>query len=192
MEVLKILESKKSEVGQVAVGFDIEWRASFRRGIPPGKAAVMQICLDTSHCHVMHIFHSGIPTSLRLLLENSMLLKVGVGIGNDAVKLFKDYNVSVKAVEDLCYLAKQKLGGDLQKWSLGSLTENLISKQLLKPKKIQLGNWETNVLSEDQLQYAATDAFASWSLYEVLRSLPDMEKVTAGNESGEVKDVSPQ
>ena len=57
--------------------------------------------------------------------------QVGIGIGNDAVKVFKDYNVSVKAVEDLSYLANQKLGGDSQKWSLASLTENLISKQVL-------------------------------------------------------------
>ena len=45
-------------------------------GFSPGKAAVMQICGDTSHCHVMHIFHSGIPKSLQLLLEDPTLLKV--------------------------------------------------------------------------------------------------------------------
>ncbi|XP_062109224.1 3'-5' exonuclease [Humulus lupulus] len=192
MEVLKIVEAKKKEVGQVAIGFDIEWRASFRKGVPPGRAAVMQICLDNSLCYVMHIFHSGIPKSLRLLLENSMFSKVGVGIGNDSVKISKDYDVSIQAVEELSYLAKQKIGGDSQKWSLASLTENLISKQLLKPRKIQLGNWETDVLSKDQLQYAATDAFASWYLYEVLRTLPDIEKVPIDDQSGELKDVSPQ
>ncbi|KAM6565372.1 hypothetical protein CsatA_024500 [Cannabis sativa] len=193
MEILKIVEAKKMEVGKVAIGFDIEWRASFVKGVPPGRAAVMQICLDTSHCYVMHIFHSGIPKSLQLLLENSMFSKVGVGIGNDSVKISKDYNVSIQAVEDLSYLAKQKLGGDSQKWSLASLTENLISKQLLKPKRIQLGNWETNVLSKDQLEYAATDAFVSWYLYEVLRTLPDIEKPPMiDDKGGELKDVSPQ
>lgn len=39
--------------------------------------------------------------------------------------------------------------------------------QLLKPKKIRLGNWEAVVLSEEKLHYAATDAFASWRLYHV-------------------------
>ena len=54
----------------------------------------MQICLDTSHCHVMHIFHSGIPTSLRLLLENSMLSKVynGVNLGFESVYHLKFSN----------------------------------------------------------------------------------------------------
>ena len=45
-------------------------------GVSPGKAAVMQICGETDHCHVMHIFHSGIPQSLRFLLEDPTLLKV--------------------------------------------------------------------------------------------------------------------
>ena len=57
--------------------------------------------------------------------------QVGVGIGNDAVKVFKDYNVSVRAVEDLSYLANQKLSGGSQRWSLGSLTETLISKEVI-------------------------------------------------------------
>ncbi|KAK9901442.1 hypothetical protein M0R45_002126 [Rubus argutus] len=185
MEVLKTLEAKKNEMDKNAVGFDIEWKPTFKRGVPPGKVAVLQICVDTS-CQVMHIIHSGIPQSLQLLLESSSILKVGVGIANDAAKFFKDYNVSIKAVEDLSYLANQKLCGDTQNWGLASLTEKLICKQLLKPKKIRLGNWETKYLSKEQLQYAATDAFASWYLYEVLRSLPDvenLEKVTAANQS---------
>lgn len=39
--------------------------------------------------------------------------------------------------------------------------------QLMKPSKIRLGNWEAD-LSKEQLQYAATDAFTSWYLYEVV------------------------
>jgi hypothetical protein len=45
-------------------------------GVLPGKAAVMQICANTSLCHVMHIFHSGITQSLQFLLEDSKLVKV--------------------------------------------------------------------------------------------------------------------
>ncbi|XP_034686163.1 Werner Syndrome-like exonuclease [Vitis riparia] len=204
-ELLKIVETKKKEMGQAILGFDIEWRPTFRKGVSQGKAAVMQICGGNSHCYVMHIIHSGIPQNLQSLLEDPTSIKVGVGIANDAVKVFKDHSVSVKDLEDLSYLANQKLGGDAKKWGLGSLTEMLISKQvnsmylfgesflchlnslcsslriffsaifeqLLKPNKIRLGNWEADVLSKAQLEYAATDAFASWYLYEVLKSFPD-------------------
>ncbi|KAK3187972.1 hypothetical protein Dsin_027533 [Dipteronia sinensis] len=170
-ELLQILEAKKGETCQVPIGLDIEWKPTFKSGALR-KTALMQICVDANQCHVMHIIHSGIPPSLQLLLEDTALIKVGVGIGNDAVKVFKDYNVSIKAVEDLSYLAKQKLNGISQKWGLASLTETLVCKELQKPNKIRLGNWEANVLSKDQLQYAATDAFASWHLYQVINNNP--------------------
>jgi len=46
-------------------------------------------------------------------------------------------------------------------------SRSLLFLQLKKPNKIRLGNWESPVLSKEQLEYAATDAFASWYLYQV-------------------------
>lgn len=58
------------------------------------------------------------------------MCKVGAGIGNDAGKVFRDYNISVKGVEDLSFHANRKLGGVPQTWGLASLTEKLLSKQV--------------------------------------------------------------
>ena len=49
-------------------------------GVPPGKVAVMQICGDTRHCHVLHLIHSGIPQNLQLLLEDPTVLKVFISV----------------------------------------------------------------------------------------------------------------
>lgn len=97
---------------------------------------------------------------------------------------------------DISALANMKLAGPAKKWSLSSLTETITCKEVLvsvttyflstcvffynfylfclltilqleKPSKIRMGNWEADILSKEQLQYAATDAFASWFLYEV-------------------------
>ncbi|PKI62777.1 hypothetical protein CRG98_016836 [Punica granatum] len=204
-ELLKKINALKRLTDQVTIGFDIEWRPTFRRGAPLRKAAVMQICCNTDDCYVMHIVHSNIPQSLKLILEDRAVIKVGVGIVNDAVKVQKDYNVSVQACEDLSWLANEKLHHDQRNWSLAHLTEILVSKQLFsliplgysillvyenliylelscktwdmlpKPRNIRLGNWEALFLSREQLHYAATDAFASWHLYKVLKSLPDLE-----------------
>ncbi|XP_004247884.1 3'-5' exonuclease isoform X2 [Solanum lycopersicum] len=173
VELLNFVEEKKRKEGNVALGFDIEWKPTFRRGVPPGKAAVMQICGDKGNCYVLHIIHSGIPQTLQSLLEDPTVVKVGVCIANDAFKVRQDHNVSVKALEDLSELANKKLD-DPKKWSLASLTEKLLAKQLPKPSNIRLGNWEANVLSRDQLHYAATDAFVSWYLYQALQSLPEI------------------
>ncbi|XP_020550898.1 Werner Syndrome-like exonuclease isoform X4 [Sesamum indicum] len=143
------------------------------RGVAPGKAAVLQICGENSCCYVLHIIHSQIPKSLQRLLEDQTSLKVGVAIANDAAKVSQDYNVSIKTLEDLSDLANRKLGGEPKKWSLSTLTEMLTCRQLPKPNKIRLGNWEVAVLSQEQLNYAATDAYVSWYLYQVLKNLPD-------------------
>ncbi|KAI4344949.1 hypothetical protein L6164_012124 [Bauhinia variegata] len=190
MDLLKTLEEKKRDMAQIVLGFDIEWKPTFLKGVPPRKAAVMQICSDTSRCHVLHIFHSGIPQCLQLLLEDPTVSKVGVGITGDARKVFKDYNVSVKGVEDLSFHANRKLGREPRSWSLVSLTELLVSKQLQKSQKIRMGNWETRFLSQKQLDYAATDAFASWYLYQVIRNLPDTQEVAA--DEGSQGEIVPQ
>ncbi|XP_059302869.1 3'-5' exonuclease isoform X2 [Lycium ferocissimum] len=173
VELFNFVEEKKRKEGHVALGFDIEWKPTFRRGAPTGKAAVMQICGDKVNCYVLHIIHSGIPQTLQSLLEDPTVVKVGVGIANDAYKVYRDHNVFVKTSEDLSELANKKLD-DPKKWGLASLTEKLLAKQLPKPSNIRLGNWEANVLSTDQLHYAATDAFVSWYLYQALKSLPEI------------------
>lgn len=63
-------------------------------GVPPGKAAVMQICGGTSCCYVMHIVHSGIPRSLQLLLEDSSILKVCNMYCTDLLYLAQIYEMS--------------------------------------------------------------------------------------------------
>ncbi|KAL7615840.1 3'-5' exonuclease isoform X1 [Lactuca sativa] len=177
-ELLKFVELKKKDGGRAIIGFDVEWRPSFRKGVKQGKAAVLQICADAASCHVMHVIHSGFPESLKSLLGDSKSVKVGVGIAGDAHKVFNDHNVSVDGLEDLSYLANQKLGREPKSWSLSSLTEALTCKEVPKPSKIRLGNWEANPLSKEQLNYAATDAFVSWHLFEVLNRLPDVDTPT--------------
>lgn len=53
-----------------------------------------------------------------------------MGIAGDAGKVYKDYNISMKALEDLSGLANRKFGGVPKKWSMASLTEKLICKQV--------------------------------------------------------------
>ncbi|XP_071720597.1 3'-5' exonuclease [Rutidosis leptorrhynchoides] len=177
-ELIKFLETKIKDDGRAVIGFDIEWKPTFRKGVTPSKAAVLQICADAARCHVMHIIHSGIPQNLKSLLGDPRSLKVGVGIAGDARKVFNDHNVSVDALEDLSRLANLKLGGEPKMWGLSSLTEKITCKQVPKPYKIRLGNWEANPLSREQLNYAATDAFVSWYLFEVLNRLPDADTRT--------------
>lgn len=184
LELLQIVESKKANVtGRVPLGLDLEWRPFFNRvGEIQRKVALLQICADKDRCDVMHIIHSGIPPLLQSLLEDGSSVKVGVGIGGDASRMLIDYNVRVQGIEDLSSIANHKLGECPRRWSLSALCKKLTCKEVDKPRNIRLGNWEVNPLSTPQLQYAATDAFASWYLYVVLKSLPDPSIEPKGEE----------
>ncbi|KAK3145319.1 hypothetical protein QOZ80_4AG0327220 [Eleusine coracana subsp. coracana] len=171
-DILVQIQSMKAP-GPVSLGFDLEWRPFPRRGEPPCKVAVMQLCMEKSLCYVLHIAHSGVPPTLKSLLEDSSSIKVGICIDNDARKMLNDYDVCVKPLMDLSNMANIKLAGPPKRWSLASLTEMITCKELPKPSNIRMGNWEAYVLSKHQLQYAATDAYISWYLYEVLQNLPD-------------------
>ncbi|CAH1426161.1 unnamed protein product [Lactuca virosa] len=75
-ELLKFVELNKKDEGRAIIGFDVEQRPSFKKGVKQGKDAVLQICADDASCHVMHIIHSGFPESLKSLLRDSKFVNV--------------------------------------------------------------------------------------------------------------------
>ncbi|VAH39889.1 unnamed protein product [Triticum turgidum subsp. durum] len=117
--------------GPVSLGFDLEWKPFPRRGEPPCKVALMQLCMDKTHCYLMHIIHSGVPPILKSLLEDSSSVKVGVCIDNDARKMFNDYDVRVQPLMDLSTVANVKLAGPYKRWSLAALTEMVTCKEVI-------------------------------------------------------------
>ena len=60
--------------GVCETGWDIEWRTTYQAGEPPRKTALMQLCyqlLGGSYCCLLfHVFFTGLPPSLRQLLES--------------------------------------------------------------------------------------------------------------------------
>ena len=49
-------------------------------------------------CLLFHVSRCGVPPALRALLEDQHVIKTGVGIGNDAKKLRKDFGVELGGV----------------------------------------------------------------------------------------------
>ncbi len=77
-------------------------------------------------------------------------------------------------VIELNDLAQQKLP-DLQsrKWSLADLTEHVLRKRLEKDSSVRLCNWAHHTLSQQQIIYAATDAWIGTVLYYILIAKPN-------------------
>lgn len=64
--------------GVTETGWDIEWRTTYKTGEAPRKTALMQICYQLPRgsycCLLFHVFFSGLPPSLRQLLESPVSL----------------------------------------------------------------------------------------------------------------------
>ncbi|KAL0047414.1 hypothetical protein WJX82_002778 [Trebouxia sp. C0006] len=163
------------------VGFDIEWRVTYKAGQAPRKTALLQLCSRRQHgqyqCLLLHIAHSGLTPALVQILESEEMKKIGVGISGDAHKLHRDFGVQCVGLVCLSEEANVRLcssanGRMPQKWSLAGLMQELLHLTLDKGIDIRCSNWETCPLSSEQKAYAATDAYAAVKLYQVLQGMP--------------------
>lgn len=145
------------------LGFDTETRASFKVG-EIYKVALLQLATDTD-AFLIRLHGIKDFSSIKKILENPAILKVGVAIRDDLKNLNKLFNFSPQNFIELQTVAKEK---GLKNMGLRGMTEEVLQASLSKAAKIS--NWETRVLSEEQILYAATDAWIGLKLYQKLSS----------------------
>ena len=108
-----------------------------------------------------------LPDSLRELLEDPNVLKVGCNIMNDRTKLIQDYELDLPKesfINIATFAVQRKVL--TKSMSLKDLSKNLLGLQLNKPHHIRLSEDWTNVpLTVDQIRYAALDAYAGIMIY---------------------------
>ena len=155
----------------VVIGCDAEWIPFKERR----KVALLQLCVSLEKCYVFHLSQIGyIPQPLLDIIKHRWVVKVGVGIEYDLFKLYNDYLVPER-INSLSHIDIGKYANDLgykrinkPNWSLNNLCELFLLKKVNKQASLRLGNWEEFPLSNDQLEYAAIDAYASLLLFNLL------------------------
>ncbi|KAK8466488.1 LOW QUALITY PROTEIN: hypothetical protein PHAVU_008G109900 [Phaseolus vulgaris] len=152
------------------IGLDIEWRPNFRRGMN-NPVATLQLCVGR-RCLVFQILHAPfIPASLVSFLGDAKHTFVGVGIQGDVQKLLEDCSLRVANFVDLRSLAVEKLSDRmLNTAGLKTLGLRVLGVAVDKPKKITKSRWDNVLLSAEQVQYAAVDAFVSFEIGRRLSS----------------------
>ncbi|KAI3850446.1 hypothetical protein MKW98_000256 [Papaver atlanticum] len=106
-----------------------------------------------------------LPESLFDFLNDERIRFVGVGIDQDAYKLWVDYGLTVARSEDFAGLAAYKLGGQrLHRAGLKPLMWHVPGKDLSKHRVITLRRWDVDFLTDEQVEYACLDAYASFKL----------------------------
>lgn len=142
-------------------GFDTETRPSFKKGRTHPVALLQLATVDKAFLFRLNkIRLSGF---LIRILEDPSCLKIGVAIKDDLRSLIRLKPFKPDGFVELQDFVKQYGIADN---GLNKLTANVLGFRI--SKKNQTSNWEQNILTEDQLKYAATDA---WTCLEIYRKL---------------------
>ena len=149
------------------VGFDTETKPVFVAGRPPNDVALVQLAARGLIVLVRLDLIGGMPDSLRRLLEDASVLKVGVGCAGDEVTLSRrcpglDVQGSFLEIDKI---AKAKFP-NLKACGLRSLVAILAKKRMSKGQ--QTKNWEQASYTPAMVRYAANDAAAGLLCLELL------------------------
>ena len=152
---------------QQIVGVDTETRPSFKRGMTH-KVALLQIATADT-CFLFRLNRIGMPESLQNFLMSDVL-KIGLSLKDDFMMLRRRKDVHA---EEGNWIELQDYVGrfGIEDRSLQKIYANLFGQKISKSQR--LSNWEAETLSESQMRYAATDA---WACVEIYNCLAEMER----------------
>lgn len=151
-------------LSQQILGIDTETRPSFRKGQTHQVALLQVSTVDT--CFLFRLNMIGITESIKRLLEDCSVIKVGLSLKDDMHQLSKRADFTPGMFIELQHEVN-KIG--IKDMSLQKIYANLFSKRISKGQ--QLSNWEADTLTPQQKAYAATDAWACIMIYNELNEL---------------------
>lgn len=142
-------------------GFDTETKPTFKKG-KLNDVSLLQ--LSVGECAFLFRLNKiGLPESLAKFLADPNIQKIGVAIHDDLSSLQKITPFEPAGFIDLQTFVKDF--GILDN-GLKKLTANVLGFKI--SKRQQTSNWEADVLTEAQIEYAATDAWVCFEIYKTL------------------------
>ena len=148
------------------LGVDTETRPSFKKG-QQHKVSLLQVATEDV-CFLFRLNYIGMVTSVISLLSNTDVPMVGLSWHDDLAALQKRMEFTPGLFIDI-----QDIIGDIgiEDKSLQKLYANIFKQKISKRQR--LTNWDADVLSDKQMSYAATDAWACVRLYKEILKLKE-------------------
>lgn len=143
------------------IGFDTETKPNFKRG-HSNNVSLIQLS-TRQDCFLFRLNRIGLPFSLKKLLEDKEVTKIGLSIHDDFHNLNKFCNLSPAGFIDLQDYVKEF---NFSVLSLSRIFAILFNERISKGQR--LSNWEAETLTPHQQAYAALDAFACIKIYDYL------------------------
>lgn len=148
------------------LGVDTETRPSFKKG-QQHKVSLLQVATEDI-CFLFRLNYIGMVTPVISLLSNTDVPMVGLSWHDDLAALQKRMEFKPGLFIDI-----QDIIGDIgiEDKSLQKLYANIFKQKISKRQR--LTNWDADVLSDKQMSYAATDAWACIRLYKEILKLKE-------------------
>ena len=156
-----LAEAARRLAGQTLLGFDTETRPAFTKGesYPP---SLLQLAGE-DEVFIFQLRHVGLDGELGAILADPAIVKAGVSLDFDVRELQKLARFKAGGFVDLGKVAKK---AGIKNHGLRGLAAVLLGFRIAKGA--QTSNWAKDELSEPQIRYAATDAWAGRRLYLAL------------------------
>ena len=165
-------------LSQPILGIDTETRPSFKKG-ETHQVALLQVS-SYDVCFLFRLNQLGMSPSVKRLLEDKQVPKIGLSLRDDLLSLHKLGDFNAGYFIDLQDHVRE-IG--VEDMSLQKLYANFFAQKI--SKREQLTNWEADILQDKQKRYAATDAWSCIMLYEELMRLEqtgDYELIKVDND----------
>jgi ribonuclease D len=143
------------------LGFDTETKPSFKKG-RKNKVSLIQLA-DDKNAFLIRINKIGIPEKITEILSDPGIVKCGVAIHDDIKVLSGIRKFNPAGFVDLQPFVKNY---GIDSSGLKKLAAIVLGFRI--SKRMQVTDWESDVLSEAQLVYAATDAWVCYQIYKKL------------------------
>ena len=154
--------------GHTLLGFDTETRPAYKKG-ESYLPSLLQLASD-KEVFIFQLKHLGLAKPLRQILADASIIKAGVSLDFDIRELKKLSVFKAAGFMDLGNIAKK---AGIKNHGLRGLAAVLLGLRI--SKGAQTTNWARDVLTRQQIQYAATDAWVGRKLYLSLEQVVDQE-----------------
>ena len=144
------------------IGFDTETRPSFRAGVSY-KVSLLQLSTPTT-CFLFRLCRIRLSNRILKILGSRRILKIGADVTGDIRALHALREFKADGFVDLQNEASR---WGIEEKSLRKLSALVLGERVSKAQR--LSNWEAGTLTEQQRDYAATDAWVCLKILEGLR-----------------------
>lgn len=159
----KFSEAEQALKGAELLGFDTETKPTFKKG-RFHHVALLQLSTE-EHAFLFRLNKITLPRFVIEILEDTNITKVGVALRDDLNGLKKLMPLNPQGFVDLQQFVKQY---GIEDNGLKKLVANILGFRI--SKRYQTSNWEQELLENDQLTYAATDAWVCRQIYTALNN----------------------